>query len=287
MNLTSAAMKVILLTGATDGIGYEAAKRLVAAGHHVLLHGRNASKLETIQAELRVLSGNAESADSYQADLSDLSQVEQMAQSILQDHDKIDILLNNAGVFKSSVDTVDVGKGLKIDQRLVVNTIAPYLLTKRLLPIVKGRIVNLSSAAQAPVNIGCLTGGFQGGATRALSQSEAYAQSKLGILQWTTALAADLQEANKHVVAVSVNPASLIGTKMVQEGYGIAGKPLSIGADILETAALSKQFARASGKYFDNDSGAFAPPHPDAASPKRNKEIQEVLDGLLEHLGYA
>ena len=74
----------------------------------------------------------------------------------------------------------------------MVNTIVPYLLTKRLLPVVEERIVNLASAAQAPVSIGCLTGGLQG-TPRFLSQSEAYAQSKMGILQWTTALAGGFQ----------------------------------------------------------------------------------------------
>lgn len=285
-------MKVILLTGATDGIGFEAAKKLVAAGHHLLLHGRNHVKLESVKAELSLLAGNvtASKIETYQADLSNLHEVESMAQSILNDHEQIDVLMNNAGVFKSSVGTVDVGKDLKVDQRLVVNTIAPYLLTKRLLPILSpngGRIVNLSSAAQSPVDIACMTGGYLGASPRPLSQSEAYAQSKLGILQWTSALAADLQEGpQKHVVAVSVNPASLIGTKMVQEGYGIPGKSLSIGADILEAAALSKKFATASGKYFDNDSGDFRPPHPEALSPKNNKAIQEALDSLLDHLGY-
>jgi NAD(P)-dependent dehydrogenase (short-subunit alcohol dehydrogenase family) len=299
MNILLPAMKVILLTGSTDGIGLEAAKLLVGAGHYVLVHGRNPSKLKAVGEQLSALaSSNATGGkvDTYQADFSNLQQVQDMASSILKDHEHIDVLVNNAGVFKSAITNVDLGNNIQVDQRLVVNTIAPYLLTKRLLPIISsqgGRIVNLSSAAQAHVDLNCLTGGVTGGGKappRALSHSEAYAQSKLGILQWTNALAQDLQAATgpeKGIVATAVNPASLIGTKMVQEAYGITtGKDLSIGADIIVQACLSKRFERASGKYFDNDVGDFRPPHPDGSSPQKNKSVQAALDHLLEHLGY-
>ena len=73
-------------------------------------------------------------------------------------------------------------------------------------------------------------------------------------------------------VIVAVNPGSMLGTKMVREGFGVAGGDIGIGADILIRAALSEEFAAAAGEYFDNDSGRFAPPHADALDPGKCAE---------------
>ena len=139
--------KTILLTGATDGIGLETAAALVTEGHRVLVHGRNPAKLDAAMSRLGALPGDGE-AESYLADLSRLDEVEKLASAVAERHAKIDVLINNAGVFRSHEPTGAAG----IDLRFVVNTIAPYLLTLRLLPLMAtdGRVVNLSSAAQAP-----------------------------------------------------------------------------------------------------------------------------------------
>ena len=146
--------KTILLTGATDGIGLETAKMLVAMGHRVLVHGRNPQKLAAVEKTLTKLAGGG-SVESYVADLSRMADVEALASAVTEQHEKLDVLINNAGVFKTA-DTV-TADGL--DVRFVVNTIAPYLLTQRLLPLLgkTGRVINLSSAAQAPVNLQALT----------------------------------------------------------------------------------------------------------------------------------
>ena len=163
-----------------------------------------------------------------------------------------------------------------LDVRIVVNTIAPWLLTQKLLPILgsDGRVVNLSSAAQSRVDLEALAG------MRSLSDNEAYAQSKLAITMWSRFLAEKLGPDGPVIVAV--NPASFLGSKMVKEAYGQAGKDLGIGADILARAATSDEFASASGKYFDNDRGAFASPHPDALDQGLNSQLVECLDALLK-----
>jgi hypothetical protein len=67
----------------------------------------------------------------------------------------------------------------------------------------------------------------------------------------------------------------------IQGAFGPSGKDVGIGSDILVRAALSDEFADASGKYFDNDSGAFAPPHPDALdTAKRGKVVHAIRDLL-------
>ena len=90
--------KIILITGSTDGIGLETAKLLVNQGHHVLLHGRNPSKLEEVAMALSSSSGQVES---YVADLSLMANVEALAKSVLQKHSKLDVLINNAGVYNA------------------------------------------------------------------------------------------------------------------------------------------------------------------------------------------
>lgn len=82
-------------------------------------------------------------------------------------------------------------------------------------------------------------------------------------------------------VFVAVNPGSYLGTKMVQEGFGVDGNDVNIGVDILVRASLSDEFAGATGRYWDNDNGRFAPPHPDASDPAKNAALVERIDAFV------
>ena len=68
---------------------------------------------------------------------------------------------------------------------------------------------------------------------------------------------------------------------MVKEGFGMAGGDIRIGAEILVRAALTDEFATASGQYFDNDKGRFASPHPDALDPQKSGEIVSEIEAIL------
>ncbi|MEM6580049.1 MAG: SDR family NAD(P)-dependent oxidoreductase [Pseudomonadota bacterium] len=265
--------KTILLTGATDGIGEETAHALAALGHKLMLHGRNGSKLAALEQTLSA-TVDAGQLSTYQADLSDLTQVESMATKIASDVNAIDVLINNAGVLKTSHPIQSDG----LDVRFVVNTLAPYLLSKRLLPLLPahGRIISLSSAAQQRVSLDALAG------KERLSDGDAYAQSKLAITMWSVHLAASLKTTGPAVIAV--NPASLLGSKMVKDAYGVAGGDLKVGADILVRAALSDEFANATGRYFDNDRGQFASPHADALDPDKNQRVVDAIEAQLSAL---
>ncbi|TPV97101.1 MAG: SDR family NAD(P)-dependent oxidoreductase [Myxococcales bacterium FL481] len=262
--------KTILLTGATDGIGLETARRLATEGHHLLLHGRSPAKLARVIDEVS-RPANAGPVESYVADLSCLPQVDAMATAVAEKHDRLDVLINNAGVFKVANPITPSG----IDLRFMVNTIAPYLLTQRLLKLMNAtaRVVNLSSAAQSSVELPALAG-----RTR-LPDFEAYAQSKLAITMWSRLFADELGERGPIVVAI--NPGSMLGTKMVKEGFGVTGANVGIGADILVRAALSDEFADASGEYFDNDARTFAQPHPDARDPNKNQALVTAIGEVL------
>lgn len=255
--------KTILITGATDGIGLLIAKTLVAEGHNVLLHGRSTDKL---QAAAQEVGGNPET---YHADFSRLDEVYALAEAVRAKHAKLDVLINNAGVFKTPDAQTDAG----LDVRFMVNTIAPWALTIALLSIIpkEGRVVSLSSAAQAPVNLDALHGNAR------LDQSEAYAQSKLALTIWSQELAAEHPDGPMFV---SVNPGSLLASKMVKESFGISGNDLRIGSDILRRAAVSEEFTNASGQYFDNDAGRFARPHPAAADRVQNAQLVAAIRSL-------
>ncbi len=259
--------KTILITGATDGIGLEAAGILVQAGHQTLIHGRSRAKLDRVATAL----SRKGTVETYLADLSYIEEVERLALEIPGRHRKLDVLINNAGVYNTLKPIASGG----LDVRFVVNTIAPYLLTTRLLPLLgtSGRIINLSSAAQAPVDIPALSG-----RTR-LSDDAAYAQSKLALTMWSRALAQRLEADGPAVIAV--NPGSLLASKMVKRAYGVKGKDLRIGADILCRAALADDFAGASGQYFDNDVGQFASPHPDALDDHKLAALMVAIDAIL------
>ncbi len=262
--------KIILITGSTDGIGKATAEALVNQGHTVLLHGRSQNKLDAVKSELNSAYGTTK-IGAYSADLSDFKTVERLAADVSEDHQYIDVLINNAGVYKVPNKTADNG----IDIRFVVNTIAPYLLTEKLTPLLgkQGRVINLSSAAQAPVDINAL------GEANRLSDDQAYAQSKLALTMWSRYVAQT--QADKGPAIIAVNPASFLGSKMVKEAYGSSGKDLQIGVDILVRAALSEEFSSASSLYFDNDKGAFSAPHPDALDPSKIKAVTEKIENIL------
>ncbi|MEM9853879.1 MAG: SDR family NAD(P)-dependent oxidoreductase [Pseudomonadota bacterium] len=254
--------KSILITGSTDGIGFEAAKELAAQGARVILHGRSAAKLEKARAAVPGALG------AILSDLSHRDGVEELARETHALAPALDVLINNAGIYKTAEPILASGH----DIRFVVNTLAPYALTRALLPSMpaSGRVINLSSAAQAPLDFNALNG------ARRLEEFGAYAQSKLAITALTAALAREHSQ-----LFVSVNPGSLLATKMVREGFGVSGNDINIGRDILIEAALSDRFEDRSGAYFDNDARAFAPLHPGVAAANKEGQLLAALDRLF------
>lgn len=220
----------------------------------------------------KTLSAAGGNVESYIADLSNLSDVEELAAAISEKHDHLDVLINNAGIFKTSQPITADG----LDVRFVVNTVAPYLLTQRLLPLMDahGRVVNLSSAAQAPVDLNALLG-----KVKLADDFGAYAQSKLAITMWSTHMAAALQ--GKGPIVIPVNPGSLLASKMVKEAFGQSNGGVEIGAEVLVRAALSDEFATANGKYFDNDSGQFGSPHRDASDAAKSAQVVETIEAMI------
>lgn len=263
-------MKTIFITGSTDGIGKLAATKFASDGHTTILHGRDKTKLTNVIEEIKSSTGN-NNISGYTADLSDLKHVADMSLRISQEHDHIDVLVNNAGVFKSPNETTAEG----LDIRLVVNYLAPVLLTERLKPLLeKGkapRVINLSSAAQSPVSLNALMG------KQPLGMQSAYAQSKLALTMWSF----DLAKTWPFATVIAVNPGSLLNTRMANEAYGQYWSPAEKGSDIIYALATSDEFANSTGQYFDNDQGQFNQAHTDAYDAAKIQDLITLTNQLI------
>ncbi len=267
--------KTILITGSTDGIGKLAAIKLAKEGHEILLHGRNAEKLTKVIAQVKKLSNN-ENIKGFVADFLELESVEKMANQVITEVPKIDVLINNAGVFKSLESHNKNG----LELRFVVNYLAPYVLTEKLIPLLqKGnspRLINLSSAAQASVSHEALSG------KQPVEVQNAYAQSKLALTMWSFYLSKKLND----ITIIAVNPGSLLDTNMVKEAYGYHWSSADKGANILYDLSISEEYKEVTGKYFDNDKGEekgiFGPAHADVYNEIAIEKLIETTHKIVE-----
>jgi len=138
--------KIILITGATQGIGKETATALALQGHTVVIHGRNAAKLQAVSGEIKAVTGNS-NVDTIMADLFSLSDIKRMADEFKSRYDRLDVLINNAGAFLNKQrETTTDGH----EKTITLNLFAPFLIMQSLLEVLakspSARIINLSSA---------------------------------------------------------------------------------------------------------------------------------------------
>ena len=186
--------KTFLITGSTDGVGRHVALELGAAGATVLLHGRSRERADEVISEIRK-HGNS-NAIFYPADLSSLQQVRALAETVRRNHDRLDVLINNAGIGSRSGGPQRRTSADGHELRFAVNYLAGFLLTRLLLPLIvasaPARIVNVASAGQFPIDFDdvMLTRGYDGG--------RAYTQSKLAQVMFTFDLARELDGDRRH-----------------------------------------------------------------------------------------
>lgn len=141
--------KIILITGASDGIGKETAKTLAKQGHQIIIHGRNRQKTESAFEEIKRETGN-QNIDMYVADFLLLAEVKKFAEAIIQKYNRLDVLINNAGAqFTDKRETTSEGH----EKTMVINVFAPFLLTNLLLNLLSksksARVVTVSSASHS------------------------------------------------------------------------------------------------------------------------------------------
>ena len=140
--------KVVAITGANTGIGLATARALARQGATIFACGRDAAKLEEAAASIRTMAPSAR-VEAFVADLDSIAQVRALAAAIAHATERLDVLINNAGV---GVDRrIETEDGLELT--FAVNVMAPYLLTRGLLPLLKAsapaRVITVSSANHA------------------------------------------------------------------------------------------------------------------------------------------
>lgn len=267
----------ILVTGATDGIGRAAARRLAELGARVLIHGRDPSRCADALNEIWSATGNP-NLETFVADLASLESVRALARDVLSRHNRLDVLINNAGVGANRRD--EPGRQLSADGyelRFAVNYLAPFLLTHLLLPLLRAsapaRIVNVASIGQAPLDFANLM------LERDYDGFRAYSQSKLALIMFSFELAERLR--GSGVTVNALHPGTLLDTKMVRESYGKARGPVSIGEEAEVNLATSPELEGVSGEYFDVRQRARA--HAQAYDPQARQtlwRLSEELTGL-------
>jgi NAD(P)-dependent dehydrogenase (short-subunit alcohol dehydrogenase family) len=265
--------QVVLVTGSTDGLGRAVARALAERGATVLLHGRDAVGSDAALREIREATGN-DRLRVYLADLSSLEQVRLMSEQILAEHERLDVLVSNAGI--------GTGRGRRelsedgYELRFAVNYLAGFLLTRLLEPLLvrsaPARIVNVASAGQMPIDFDDVM------LERRYSGVQAYCQSKLAQVMMGFDLAEEL--ADRGVTANSLHPGTYMPTKMVLEAGTTPIDSLESGVEATSRLVADPQLDDVTGRYFERTREARA--HPQAYDPEARRRLRELSLQLVD-----
>ena len=275
--------KVVLITGGTSGIGKATATALAAMGAEVVVAGRNREKGETVVEEIRRDSGSA-GVSLLLADLAAKAEVRRLAEEFQERHDRLDVLVNNAGLIQSRRTETPDG----IETTLAVNHLAPFLLTNLLLDLLKesapSRIVTVSSEGQrwAKMDLDDLQ------SRRRYRPFQVYGTTKLANIMFTNELAERLE--GTGVTANCVHPGG-VNTNFGTNNRGFttllfrAFKPFmrspEQGADTVIYLAASPDVEGMTGKYLTDRKLITASEEAYDESLRRKLwEISEELTGL-------
>jgi NAD(P)-dependent dehydrogenase (short-subunit alcohol dehydrogenase family) len=264
---------VALITGSTNGIGHALARRLLADGMTVIVHGPGAESVAAARERLLLAGFDGSRIESEAADFRRLSEVRALAARVAERHAGLDLLVNNAAAGPGDTRTL-TEDGHEVANQ--VNYLAAYLLTRllwdRLTAPAQSRVISLSSSLHR-------TGNFNWGdmdRARNYSRTGAYAQSKLALTMFTRAAAAI---GGRRVLAASVHP-GVINSGLLPF-YGRAGVPVTDAADVV-VRLCSPRTALNDGAYYDG--GAEAPV---AALVDDGKAVSRLWKATAKSVGLA
>lgn len=251
--------KIILITGASDGIGKETAKALAKQGHTIIMHGRNPQKTKSAYEEVKADSGN-DKIDYLTADFLSLAEVRNFADKVKQKYDRLDVLVNNAGAqFTEKRETTVEGH----EKTMTINVFAPMLLTTLLLPLLKkspsARVVSVASAAhkmagKPDLNDIELNNNY--------SMGKSYGLSKLYVIWIMRHFVSEMKKAGiNNITFNTVHPASAtsnlgrestksLRTKIIYFLWKPLMKTTEQGAASSIYAAASPELEGITGKYY-------------------------------------
>lgn len=268
--------QVILVTGATDGIGKQTAIDLAKLGATVLLHGRSVERGAAAREGIIESTGNKK-IRFYMADFSSLAEVRRLSAEIHSDYPSLDVLVNNAGIGFGNLR--DPRRALSQDGfelRLAVNYLAPFLLTCQLLPIMSknpSRVINVASVGQSSIDLSNIM------LDRNYSPILAYKQSKLALVAFTFELSERFGHSN--MIFNCLHPGTYLNTKMVYESGITPMGSVQAGSDAIVYHALSAELEGVTGKYFDQQVESRAESQAyDGEFRKQLWELSASLTGL-------
>jgi NAD(P)-dependent dehydrogenase (short-subunit alcohol dehydrogenase family) len=261
--------QVILVTGATDGLGRGVAADLASRGATVLLHGRSPERLERTLAELRDETGS-EKLRTYRADFASLAEVRAMAAEVAANEERLDALVNNAGIgFLPEREFSQDG----VELVLQVDYLAGYLLTRELLPLIQAsapsRIVFVASAGQAPIDFDdpMMDRGYDAG--------RAYCQAKLAQINQTMEMAGRL---DGDVAVTALHPSTFMPTKILGPGMD-PRSTVQEGIDATVRLVVAPELDGVTGVYFNVQDEARAMDQ--AYDPDAQRRLRELSDQLV------
>lgn len=240
--------KTVVITGATAGLGLAAARQLAELGARVVIVGRNPEKTQRVQDEIRTATG---SDVSFQiADLSSMTDVDDLADRLLASEPRIDVLINNAGALFNERSVTDEG----LERSLATNLLGHFILTNRLIPRLiesaPSRIVNMSSGGMYSQRLAVDDLQFENGD---YTGTAAYARTKRGQVVLTEMWAEQLR--GTGVVVNSMHPgwARTPGVSDSLPGFNRFMGPLlrtpEQGADTMVWLAAAPEAAEISGEF--------------------------------------
>lgn len=252
--------KIVLITGATDGIGKITARELAEKDFHIIVHGRNKEKAQNVVTEIKNETGNKD-VDYLLADLFSLQAVKNMADDFTEKYDHLDVLINNAGAVLDD-QIVETKDGL--ERTFALNVAAPFLLNQLLLPSLKkssdGRIIDMSSATHTRANPDMNDiNSFNN-----KSGQSRYGISKLFVIWNSTHLANKLKKEGIRNVTVNASHPGAVATNFGQDSdngffnnliYKVALRFMpdpKEGAVTNVYLASSNEVKGVSGEFFDN-----------------------------------
>lgn len=270
--ITNVESKTILITGAMDGIGLATARELARLGHHVIVHGRNAPRAEQVVHDMRRETKNQTIAFVV-ADFAELAQVRQMAQQVNDKFERLDILINNAGVVMNK--RVLTANGFEMTFQ--VNHLAHFLLTNLVLDLIRrsapARVITVSSGTHRRGHIAWdnLNG------ENHYDGNTAYSNSKLENVLFAFELAGRL--AGSRVTSNALHP-GVINTKLLRAGFSASGEQADRGAEGPVYLATAPELAAITGKYFDRTREAS--PNPAAYDLALRKKLWEMSERMVQ-----
>ena len=267
----------VLVTGATDGLGREVARRLAQDGAQVLVHGRDPERVADTVALLAAETGT--DPGGHVADFARLADVRLLAEEVAEDHGHLDVLVNNAGIGPGPPGGAREVSEDGHELRFQVNYLASFLLTRLLLPRLwagaPARVVHVASGAQQAIDFDDVM------LTRDYDRWRAYAQSKLAMVADALTLAEALDP--REVTVNALHPASLMDTKMVREAHGGGQTTIDEGVEAVVRLVTSPALATVTGRYVNGlAEAAPAAQAQDATARQRLQALTQQLTGLDE-----